>query len=87
MQRGKERGLKALLTASLPITKGTQPIVTPRPRVSGWSRTAGGDIRVPKPLKVRVEGGERQAETNWYQLALLGTWKNPLPDARSNLEM
>jgi hypothetical protein len=33
----------------------------------------------PGPLKVRVEGVERQGETNWYQLDLVGAWKKKSP--------
>lgn len=56
-REAKKWGLKALLTAALPTAKGAQPTVASWPGVSGRSRTAGGDMRVPKPTE--GEGGGR----------------------------
>lgn len=69
------------------ITPGTmeaQPTVTSWPGVSGRSRTAGGDTRVPRPTG--GEGGGRW-ETGWDQLVPTGSSrdleKNPLSPAMS----
>lgn len=64
--------------------KGTQATVTT------WQRLKlQQEVRSEHP---GPEGAERQrsvtkGETNWYQLDLLGTWKNPLPHAMPSLEI
>jgi hypothetical protein len=67
------------ITHNTPSATGARPTATSWPEVSGRSRTQEVTPESPGPLKVRVEGVERQGETNWYQLDLVGAWKKKSP--------
>lgn len=91
MQSSKEWGLKALLTVALPTSHRVQWKLSLLSH-HGLEFQVEAELQevtpeYPGPLEVRAEGGERQGETNWYQLDLLGTWKKvsspqPCPSRR-----